>query len=261
MSASKSDSHMQDRVIWITGASSGIGKALTRQLVQHNQVIATARSEDKLAQLQAEMPQLKIIPADVTQPDQLAAAAQQIETDFGHLDLLIANAGHCEYLDVRQFDSALVRRMMEVNFMGFIHTLEVALPLLRRSRYPQLAAMSSSSVYAGLPRAEAYSASKAAITQFMESLAADLRPEGFSLSVIHPGFVDTDLTRNNNFPMPLIMAPDQAASRIIRGLARQRFNIDFPKGLTWTLRFLKTIPYVLRHRITASMSRNTQHES
>ena len=251
---------LQNKIIWITGASSGIGRALAMQLASENTVIATSRSWEKLLTLKEDVPEIIIRQADVTQPSELAFTARFIEQLFGRLDMLIANAGHCEYLDVQSFDSSIAWRMMETNYMGFVYSLEACLALLRRSEAPHIVAMSSSSVYAGLPRAEAYSASKAAISQFMESLAADLKPEGFRLSVIHPGFVETDLTKQNDFAMPLIMTPTKAAKRIIDGLERERFNIDFPKTLTWVLRCLKSTPFSIRHRITGSLSRNAHHE-
>lgn len=251
---------LESKVIWITGASSGIGRALAIQLAQDNTVIASGRSWEKLLKLKEEVPEIVIRQADVTQPSELSFTCSFIEQLFGKLDMLIANAGHCEYMDVRRFDSSVAWRMMETNYMGFVYSLEASLPLLRRAESPHIIAMSSSSVYAGLPRAEAYSASKAAISQFMESLAADLKPEGFTLSVIHPGFVDTELTRHNDFPMPLIMTPDKAAKRIIDGIQRERFTIDFPKPLTWVLKLLKSTPFSVRHRITGSLSRNAQHE-
>jgi len=250
---------MENRIIWITGASSGIGRALALQLAAHNTVIASARSAEKLRSLKAQAPQIIVQTADVNKPAELNAVASHIEQLYGHLDLLIANAGCCEYMDVNCFDSSIAERMMYTNYLGFIYTLEAALPLLRRSRIPYIAAMSSSAVYAGLPRAEAYSASKAAISQFMESLAADMRPEGFRLSVIHPGFVDTELTRSNDFPMPMLMNVENAAERIIDGLNKGKYNIEFPKTLTWVLRALSAIPWFLRHRITSSLSRNAQH--
>ncbi|MEE2730435.1 MAG: SDR family NAD(P)-dependent oxidoreductase [Pseudomonadota bacterium] len=251
---------LRNNVIWITGASSGIGRALAIQLARYNTVIATARSQDKLLQLKEEVPEIVIRHTDVTQMSQLADTSAFIDHMFGRLDCLIANAGHCEYLDVRHFDSGVARRMMETNYLGFVYTLESCLHLLRLSDHPHIVAMSSSSVYAGLPRAEAYSAAKAAISQFMESLASDLKPEGFALSVIHPGFVDTELTRDNDFPMPLLMSSEQAATRIIKGIEHGRFNIDFPKPLTWVLRCLRSTPHFLRHRITSSLSRNVYHD-
>ncbi|HAG93107.1 MAG: short-chain dehydrogenase [Pseudomonadales bacterium] len=251
---------LENKVIWITGASSGIGKALAIRLAKTNTVIATSRSQEKLEQLKREYPAIVIKQADVTKPAELASVCGFIEQIFGKLDVLLANAGHCEYLDVRHFDSSIALRMIETNYMGFVYAIESCLHLLRRSETPHIVAVSSSSVYLGLPRAEAYSASKAAVTQFMESLAADLTPEGFSLSVIHPGFVDTELTRQNDFPMPFLMQPDAAAQRIIQGLNRGQYNIDFPKGLTWILRCLRQTPHLIRHRITSSLSRNMQHE-
>ena len=251
---------LHNKVIWITGASSGIGRALAKQLAEDNTVIASARSWEKLMALKSEVPEIVIRQADVTAPGELAYTCSFIEQLFGKLDILIANAGHCEYLDVRQFDSSIAWRMMETNYMGFVYTLESCLHLLRRSENPYIVAMSSSSVYAGLPRAEAYSAAKAAISQFMESLAADLKPEGFTLSVIHPGFVETELTKQNDFPMPLIMAPEQAAKHIVKGLENEQFTIDFPKSLVWLLRCLKSAPYRIRHHITSNLSRNVRHE-
>lgn len=251
---------IQNKIIWITGASSGIGKSLALQLAKNNTVIASARNQEKLQQLRSEAAGIVIKQADVTKPEELISACRAIDQSFGKIDMVIANAGHCEYMDVKQFDSGIAKRMMDTNYMGFIYTLKASLDLLRKSKTPHIVAMSSSSVFAGLPRAEAYSASKAAISQFMESLSADLKPEGFMLSVIHPGFIDTELTQQNDFAMPLLMSSEDAAKRIISDLGKGRFNIEFPKGLTWILRCLKATPYFIRHRITSILSRNVQHE-
>ncbi len=252
--------NLKGRVIWLTGASSGIGEGLAIRLAQHNQVFISARSEDALNNLSKQHKNLHSAAADVTDLGQLTAVCRDIEAQFGRLDMLLANAGTCEYLDVKHFDSGCAQRMMDINYMGFVKSLEAALPLLRRSSHPYIAAVSSSSIFAGLPRAQCYSASKAAITQFMECMAADLRSEGFTLSTIHPGFVDTPLTKHNDFPMPMLVSTNKAVSHIIKGLERTKYNIEFPKTLSFLLKLIKFTPPFLRHSITGSMSRNPAHE-
>ena len=250
---------LNEKVIWITGASSGIGKSLALALAENNIVVASSRNEKRLEALAKTNPNIQALPADVTNPENLANVARDIQRGFGRLDLLIANAGDCIYLDVNAFDSFAAKSMIDTNYLGFVYTLEAALPLLRQSKAPYICAISSSSIYAGLPRAAAYSASKAAISQFMECLAADLRHEGFHLSVVHPGFVDTPLTQANDFPMPFMVSPQQSVKHILKGLERTQFNIEFPKRLTLLLKSLKLAPPFIRHRITSKLSRNASH--
>lgn len=254
-------------VVWVTGASKGIGHAIVVELLKNQyRVAASSRSSDSLDSLIKEHPnQLACFPCDITQQEQVIKSAQDIVTHFGQINIVIANAGTCEYVDVKHFDSKLFERVLQTNFMGLIYTIEAALPYLRQAHTentaqkalkPHIVCMSSSVAWLPLPRAEAYGASKAAVSHFLEALRADLYAEGIDVSGIYPGFVKTPLTDKNDFPMPNIITSEEAAEHIIRGIKKRHHTIHFPKKFTWTLKLIACLPSRLRLLITRKMSPN-----
>jgi NAD(P)-dependent dehydrogenase (short-subunit alcohol dehydrogenase family) len=219
------------RRVWVTGASAGIGRALADEFVRRGaRVAASARNAHALGELASECGDDRLIPIplDVTDHGANLDAAAQILRRLGGLDIAVLNAGTCEYVDVRHFDGRIFDRVMRTNFVGMAYGVEAALPLLRRSQHPQLAGMSSTVAYGALPRAEAYGASKAAVRHMFECLRIDLAREKIAVSVICPGFVDTPLTRRNDFPMPFLIDAGAAARRIVDGIAARRREIHFP---------------------------------
>ncbi|XKH60350.1 SDR family NAD(P)-dependent oxidoreductase [Halomonas sediminis] len=248
--------------IWLTGATSGIGKALaTKLLAEGHQLALSARNADALAELSEGFPDALVLPLDISDRQAVLAAGRRIEARFGALDLALFNAGTCEYLDAQNFDMALIERVFTPNVYGTLCCVEAALPLLRRARGEgrpaRLAAVSSAAAYLPLPRAEAYGASKAALSHFLESLRLDLHGEGIAVSVIHPGFVKTPLSDRNDFPMPMRISPEQAAEAILAGLARGRLDIHFPRRFTYLVKLLGILPATLRLRIGLRMVRDT----
>ncbi|MCG6659458.1 SDR family NAD(P)-dependent oxidoreductase [Halomonas campisalis] len=252
--------------VWLTGATSGIGRTLARRLLeQGHRVALSARGERELAALAAEFDNALPLPLDVTDRQAVARAGERLAEAFGGLDLALLNAGTCEYLEAQDFDVELVERVFAVNFFGATYCLEAALPLLRRARTegmrPLLAATSSAAAYLPLPRAEAYGASKAALSHFLESLRLDLHAEGIDVSLIHPGFVETPLTARNDFPMPMRIPADAAAEAILTGLAKRRLDIHFPRRFTLPLRLLGILPPGLRLRLGRRLSRSPATEA
>lgn len=246
--------------IWLTGATSGIGRALAERLLDDgHRVVLSARSDDKLAALCQGRDNATALALDISDPDAVKAAGQRIEAEFGGLDLVLLNAGTCEYLDARTFDMALVERVFTANLYGTLYCVDAALPLLRAARAEgrpaRLAATSSASAYMALPRAEAYGASKAAVSYFLESLRLDLAPEGIGVSVIHPGFVKTPMTAQNDFPMPMQVSVEQAADAILGGLIKGRRDIHFPRRFTYIVKLLGILPPALRFAIGRRMVR------
>jgi len=242
--------------IWITGAGSGIGFALAQQLAQAgHQLIVTARSATQLEALAQGSSNILVAPADVTDPEALKGVAQLIQDRWGGLDMAILNAGTCEYLEAGRVNSALVKRVMDTNFMGLVYSIEAIQPLLMQSQTPYLVAMSSSAAYAPLPRAEAYGASKAAVSYFMESLRVDLSAQGVGVSLVYPGFVKTPLTDQNDFPMPMRITAEQAAEEIVKGLKKGQPEIRVPRLFVALVRRLGRLPFFLRTRLTQRMLR------
>jgi len=240
--------------IWVTGASSGIGQALAVALARcGNTVVASGRSEVRLAETRKQCPErIQCLPFDITSQQATRDAGRQIHDTLGGLDVAILNAGSCEYVDVRHFDADLIRRVMEINYFGFVYGVESALPLLRKGTRPYLVGMSSTVAYTGLPRAEAYGASKAAIRHFLQALRVDLAHERIDVSIICPGFVETPLTDRNDFAMPFRISSEAAAGYIVRGMQRRQHEIAFPRSFVLLITLLAHLPSRLRNRLLVS---------
>jgi NAD(P)-dependent dehydrogenase (short-subunit alcohol dehydrogenase family) len=237
-------------IIWVTGASSGIGRELALQLAAAgNTVIISARNASELRAIAAGDLRIEGIPCDVTDEESLQRAIERIKTRHGRLDRVIINAGTCEYLNLQKPDWSLVARVMQVNFHGAVNTAVAALPLLQqedaaRSGRAHLIVIGSLASERPFPRAEAYGASKAAVQYFFESLSLDLAAHNIAVTVVQPGFVDTPLTQRNDFPMPFMISAGQAAEIILRRAARYPRRIRFPWRLYALLSTLGWMPWL-----------------
>jgi short-subunit dehydrogenase len=258
---------MNDRLnanstVWITGASSGIGEALARSLVRGgHRLVVTGRRQAALEALSQLAPKrVKVAVADTTNRDELARIAGDLDA-FGPLNMAVLNAGTCEYVDVAEYDSVVIERNIVTNVLGTARSLDIALPALRRARAQgapaTLVIVSSSAWWFPFGRAEGYGASKAALTYLGHALRADLAAEGIDVVVVSPGFVKTPLTDQNDFPMPFRISAEDAAERIVSGLARGHNEISFPKRFTWLLKALSAMPQPLIDRLAARMARTS----
>lgn len=237
--------HFKDKVIWVTGASSGIGRALVIALSEIEcKLIITARSKDNLEKTIEQCVNKNIVvqEGDLTTKQVNQDIIRKIKDTYGRLDIAILNAGTCEYVDIEKFDSELFRRLIDTNFMSTVYGIESALPLLKESTDAQLIGMSSTSAYLGLPRAEAYGATKAAIRNLFAALRVSLQPHHISASVICPGFVETELTAQNDFEMPALISAMQASEYILKGIAGYKQEIHFPKRFSLTLKAIASLP-------------------
>ena len=246
---------LESQCIWLTGASTGIGYALAIALAESGAKVAvSARSADKLQALARQYPDnLLACPCDVTKPETLQAVVQNIREQFGQLDMLITNAGTCEYLDVEHWDSKMIEGVMTSNFMGTVYPIEAALPLMKstaKQGRPRIVGMCSLAVCLPFARAEAYGASKAAVRYFLDSLRVDLATHGIDVTTIYPGFVKTPLTDRNTFHMPDLISADEATQYIMKGLQKGASHIYFPWRFATILRFLSVLPAQLKHRLS-----------
>lgn len=248
--------------VWITGASSGMGYDLaTKYIDAGHHVIVTARSLDKLQKLKAIAPErVHVVRCDVSERGAEEPLSQQLSAITPQLDCVILNAGNCEYVDVTEFEADMFDRVAQVNYIGVARCLQAALPLLMEAENkPHLVAISSASVYFGLPRAEAYGGSKAALSYMFESLALDLVRHNIDVSVVYPGFVDTPLTRRNDFPMPTIVSSEQACDIIYKGIEKRKSKVAFPKSLIFSLWALSKLPRALQLRIGQTFVKQGAH--
>ena len=246
------------RVAWVTGASSGIGRALALRLASRGwQVAVSARDAAALATLAAEMPaRIRVWPLDVTDAAATAATAGAIVAAMGPLDLCVFNAGTYRRDSAASLRAGDFRALLEVNLMGVVHGLDAVLPAMLARRHGQIAVVASLAGQVGLPGAAAYAASKAALIRMCEALQPELRAANVDLSIVASGFVDTPLTRLNDFPMPFLMSLADAVDRIEQGLQRRRPLIAFPWPMVLALKLLALLPAALRLRLTAGMVRS-----
>jgi short-subunit dehydrogenase len=251
MLSSKVQKHFENKVIWVTGTSSGIGRALVIALSSVNcKIFITSRSTKKLQQTIDQCQKnnnnykynIVVLAGDLISKQVNQDILKKIKQTTEKLDIAILNAGSCEYLDIDNFDSALFERQINTNFMSMVYGIEAALPLLKNSTDAQLVGMSSTAAYLGLPRAEAYGATKAAIRNMFAALHVSLRAQQISTSVICPGFVETELTAKNDFKMPAMITAARSAEYILEGIASHRQEIHFPKRFSLTLKFIASLP-------------------
>tara|TARA_R110002126_G_scaffold43475_11_gene124560 strand:- start:6618 stop:7358 length:741 start_codon:yes stop_codon:yes gene_type:complete len=237
----------------ITGASSGMGKATALHYAANGwQVFAVARSADKLAELAESNSNVKPVSLDVT--DSVALANWTAGLPSGQkFDAVILNAGTCEYVEATDLDLAAFERTFAVNVQGVVACTRYLLPLLNKGSHPTLAIVSSMSHFFPFTRAEAYGASKAAVAYFAESLRVDLADTDINVCLIEPGFIDTPLTRKNDFEMPFLMAPEDAATRIFTGINDKKTRLRFPRRLSFLLKTLGLLPYNLRSKVASKM--------
>ena len=232
--------------IWITGASSGIGKAVAEKFAKEGWKVAVSARRKELLQDMAKDQNISSFPLDVTDRSQINNVFQNILKEFGNIDLCLFSSGTYEPKDEQNIDPDKIKNVMNVNFLGVIDCVKTVEDYFKDRKTGHISIVSSIAGYRGLPNSSGYGPSKAALTNFCESIYFDFKKFGVRVSVISPGFVKTPLTDKNEFPMPFLKTPDYAAEKIFNGLVKSKsFEIHFPKGLTLTLKFLRILPYSL----------------
>ncbi len=237
--------------IWIIGASSGIGKALAHELHQQGaELILSSRSKEQLEQINAELGKKHTLhPLDISDCDQVNEVAKAIPD----VDRIIFMAAVYEPASIKNMDIDFARKLMDINFMGALYLTQAVLPLFEKQQSGQLVFCTSVAGFTGLPDGQPYSASKAALINFAESLHAEA-DDYLDVKIINPGFVRTPATDKNNFNMPMRIEPEQAAKAIAKGLKRNAFEIHFPKRFTLLMKALSVLPYWLKLKLTKSFS-------
>ena len=231
------DASKQGKTLLLTGATSGIGEALCAKYIGLGwHVIACGRNQAKLALLASDE-RVSTLQLDLNDAQQIAQVFESVPA----LDLVILNAGSCEYIDdAKHFDGELFARVINTNLISVGYCLQALLPKIVSGG--QLALVGSSASFLPFTRAQAYGASKAGIAYLANSLAIDLKSANIDVSLIRPGFVKTPLTDKNDFNMPMCISSDQAANYIVKGLTKRQFDIHFPKKFTYILKSIAYLP-------------------
>lgn len=241
-------------VVWITGASQGIGKSLALKMAARGTtVIASARNVENLKALEAQasgfLGNIYPLPLDVTDQFAVYEAVKKIVGQHGRIDQAILNAGNFIPMSGHKFKASIVEEQVQLNLMGVCYCLEPLIPLMREQGQGVIAINASLSGYRGLPTAAAYGATKAALINMAECLYFDLADSGVDIKIINPGFVKTPLTDKNTFPMPFLMPVEKAANIIIDGMNRKGFEIRFPLLFALVMRLLQLLPYSIYFKL------------
>lgn len=228
--------------IVIIGASHGIGKALAEEFSKENaHLFLAARDIDALSEIKADKNNVEIFALDVVDEKNVREVLEKIS----QIDLFIYCAGTYKPMAASQIDLAEAKKINDVNFVGALNCLDVVIKKMIEQKSGHIALIASVAGYIGLPKSFAYGASKAALINLSETLYAELAAFNINVSVINPGFVKTRLTDLNDFKMPAIISPEEAAAIIVKDLKAKKFEIHFPKKFTFWLKILKILPYKL----------------
>ena len=243
----------EKKVIWITGASSGIGKALAIKFAENDWIVAaSARRENLLKELQNINQNIYPYPLDVTDIEKCKSTAKSIIDNLNGIDICVFGTGMHDPKSEKQFNLNKIREIMEVNYFGTMNSINSIYDYFSEKKNGQISIISSVAGYRGLPAAGAYCASKAALTSFTESLNFEMKMKNVRVSLISPGFIKTPMTDQNDFPMPMIKSPEFAANEIYKGLTEKKgFEIHFPKAFTIIMKFLQILPNGLYFKLVS----------
>ncbi len=247
---------------WVTGASSGIGRAAAIELARRGyKVAATARRKPELAALAGEFENIFSFPGDIAERAQMAAIVEDIEAAHGPIALAFLNAGVFFPAEGDRFSAALASRTFEVNVGGAVNCLEPVLAAMERRGRGQIAINGSLAGYGGIPGSTAYGAAKAALIYMAEALKLAYEPKGVAVQIVNPGFVATDMTAYNTyFDMPFLMESERAAKIICDGFERAGFEIAFPRRLAYAFKAARLLPYALFFPLMARATRRARRD-
>ena len=233
-----------EKKIWITGASSGIGKSLAIKFANEGwKVAASARRENLLNELSNKYPNIESFPLDVTDINKCNSVFKEIIEKFKNIEICVFGTGIHDPESEKEFNLDKIKKIMEVNFFGAMNSINSVYNYYNKKKSGQISVISSVAGYRGLPAAGAYCASKSALTSFTESLYFEMKRKNVRVTLISPGFIKTPMTDQNDFPMPMIKSPEFAAEQIYLGLIKKKgFEIHFPKAFTFIMKILRILP-------------------
>ena len=230
--------------IWITGASSGIGKAVAEKFASEGWIVAVSARRKEILDDMAKHENISSYPLDVVNEETCVNTFQNILSEFGDIDLCIFCSGTYDPKKEKEIDVKQSKFVMNVNYFGVLNCVKAVEKYFKKEKKGHISIVSSIAGYRGLPNSSGYGPSKAALNNFAESIYFDFKKHNIRVSIISPGFIKTPLTDKNDFPMPFLRSVEFAAQKIYIGLTKSNsFEIHFPKQLTLILKFLRLLPY------------------
>ena len=257
------NSEKSPSIAWVTGAGKGIGKEITIQLINQGWLVAaSSRSNDDLQKLLELCPPKTLFtyPLDITDLKKTSATIEKIEGTLGKISLAILNAGTYQPISIENFSVNTFRLLVETNLMGTVNCLAQIIPCFIKRKHGQIIIISSLAGYRGLPTSAAYGATKAALINMCEALKPEFDQYNIDLTLVNPGFVKTPLTDKNTFYMPFLLSPKEAASLILSGAKKKKFEITFPFGFAIFMKLLRILPYKLYFFLTQWMIQDGQQK-
>ena len=248
---------MSNKVIWITGASTGIGKALAIKFSKNGWKVAiSARRLELLEEISKKNENIFSFPLDVTNKDECSKVFSEIKNKFGQIDLCIFSTGTWDPKKEKEIDVEQIENVMKVNFFGTVNSIKSVEKYFKELGKGHISIVSSIAGYRGLPNSTGYGPSKSALNNLTESLYFDFKRYGVRVSLISPGFIKTPMTDKNDFKMPFLKTTEYAAEKIYNGLVNTNaFEIHFPKQLTIVLKILKILPNWLYLRLVGKLTK------
>ena len=248
---------MNDKTIWITGASTGIGRALAIKFAKNGwNVAASARRENLLKELEELNQNIYSFPLDVTDKEKCKEVFKKIEDKFKTIDISFFSTGTWDPGKEKEIDVEQIENVMKVNFFGTLNCIKSVEKYYRNKKSGHISIVSSIAGYRGLPNSTGYGPSKSALNNLAESLFFDFKRYGVRVSLISPGFIKTPMTDKNDFKMPFLRTTDFAADKIYEGLVNSnKFEIHFPKQLTLILKLFRILPYTLYLKLISKLTK------
>lgn len=246
---------LQPGTAWIIGGGSGIGAAVARLLAARGWVVAiSGRRVDKLDAVAATHPNLRPYPLDVTDTAAVDEVAERIGSELGGIDLCVFGAAAWQPMDAGNYDFAAFAKVVDTNYLGAVRVADAVTRRMKTRGKGHFAIIASVAGYFGLPRSAAYSSTKAGLINLLETMRTELAPAGVVVRMIAPGFVKSELTDKNDFPMPFLMETEDAAERIVDGLTgSDRFEIAFPRRMVWLMKTVRFLPYPIFFRLMSRL--------
>ena len=244
--------NLDGKVVWVVGASSGIGAAVASELLERGARVAiSARREEQLQKVSCG--RMLVVPVDVTEASSVQDAADRVAHELGPIDVAVLAAGYWRQFDPTDWDTDVFDRHVQVNLIGMSNCIAAVLPSMLERDTGTIAGIASVAGFRGLAGAEAYGATKAAQINMLEAMRAHLAKTGVHIMTVCPGFVRTEMTATNDFPMPFMIEPDEAARAICSGLEKQQVEVVFPLPMALLMKSARWVPAGLWSRMVQRM--------